>query len=154
ADLERKARSAVEHSEHDALNVEARVQTLSNELDRFEEVSQTLERIELALQRDEYPVGRRQRVDGQQAERGRAIDNHVIEGRQDRLERETESMLSLAETDQFDLGTDQIYVRRQEPQAGQGRWVDRLLGRFAPKEHMVHRGVEVGFVDAESGGGV
>src|SRR5262249_50950993 len=63
-------------------------------------------------------------------------------------------MLSLAETDQFDLGTDQIYVRRQEPQAGQGRWVDRLLGRFAPKEHMVHRGVEVGFVDAESGGGV
>src|SRR4029450_3954772 len=80
ADLERKACPAVEHREHDALHVEAGVQPLSNQLHRLEEVSQTLERVELALERDENPVGRHQRVDGQETEWGRAIDNHVGEG--------------------------------------------------------------------------
>src|SRR5262245_16613724 len=49
ADLERQAGSAVEHGEHDALDIEARVQPLSNEFHRLEEVSQAFERVELAL---------------------------------------------------------------------------------------------------------
>src|SRR5262245_44049615 len=51
ADLERQAGPAVEHGEHDALDIEARVQPLSNELHRLEEVSQAFEGVELALQR-------------------------------------------------------------------------------------------------------
>src|SRR5262245_35053837 len=64
-DLERKASPAVEHCEDDALDVEAGVQPLSNQLHRLEEVSQTLERIEFALERDENPVSRHERIDGQ-----------------------------------------------------------------------------------------
>src|SRR5262249_33042451 len=55
SDLEREASPAVEHREHDALHVEAGIQPLPDQLHCLEKVSQTLERIELALKRDENP---------------------------------------------------------------------------------------------------
>src|SRR5207249_855541 len=50
------------------LDVETEVQPLSHQLHRLEEVSQTLERVELALERDENPIGGNQRVDCQKTE--------------------------------------------------------------------------------------
>src|SRR3989338_4619506 len=74
ADLEREARSAVEHRQHDALDLESRVQALAHELHGLEQVSEPLEGVKLALQRHEDPVGGHQSVDCQEAERRRAID--------------------------------------------------------------------------------
>src|SRR4030095_16055061 len=65
ADLERQAGPSVEHSEHDALDGEARIQPLLNELHRLQEVSQTFEGVELALKRHQPSMGRHERVDGQ-----------------------------------------------------------------------------------------
>src|SRR5882724_11372665 len=154
ADLERETCPAVEHGEYDALDVEAEVQPLSHQLHRLEEVSETLERVELALERDENPIGGNQRVDRQKTERGWTIDDHVVKRRQDRLQRETEPVLALAEADQLDLCANQVDVRGEQPEAAQGRGVDSLLGRLAPQEHVVDRGVEASLADTKPGGRV
>ena len=48
-------------------------------LDRLEKLAEALQREELALQRHQHRVGRRHRVDGQEVQRRRAIDQHIGE---------------------------------------------------------------------------
>src|SRR2546430_11769404 len=57
ADQEGEARTAVEHREQDPEEVETRIQLLSNKLHGLlEQMGQSLERVELALERDEHSV--------------------------------------------------------------------------------------------------
>src|SRR5262245_14454097 len=64
SDLEREARSPIEHREQDAQKVEPRIQLLSNELHGLlEKMRQSLERVELALQRNQHSIGRDESVD-------------------------------------------------------------------------------------------
>src|SRR5256886_7571573 len=76
ADLESQARPSVEHREHDAPDREAWIQALADELDGLEQMGEPLKRVELALQGHEDPVGGRECVDRQQAERRGAVDDH------------------------------------------------------------------------------
>src|SRR4030095_1931207 len=78
--LERKARPSVEHRKHDACDLEARVEALTDELQCLEQVRETFERVELALEWDEHAIGSGQRVDGEKAERGRTVDDDVRVG--------------------------------------------------------------------------
>ena len=86
ANLESKARSAVEHCEHNAFDVETGVQPLTNEPYGLEEVRQTFERIKLALERDKSAIGGHEGIDREKAERGGAVDDDVVVRRSDRLE--------------------------------------------------------------------
>src|SRR5216684_3215971 len=64
ANLEREARPAVEHREHDPQDVETRVELLSHEPHGLlEEMGQPLERVELTLEWDEDAIGCYQSVD-------------------------------------------------------------------------------------------
>ena len=74
----RRVRGVV-HRQHRALDLESRVEVVGDEADRGQQLTEALEREVLALDRDERRVGRRQRVDRQQPERGRAIDQDVVE---------------------------------------------------------------------------
>src|SRR5689334_2834386 len=49
--LDGEARASVEHRQDDPLDRQARIQTLTNELHGFQEVRQSLQSVELALQR-------------------------------------------------------------------------------------------------------
>src|SRR5437773_455013 len=69
AHLQSEARPPIEHREHDPLDCEPWVQPLAHEFHRLEEVRQTFECIELALQRHQYAIRRRQGVDGQKEPR-------------------------------------------------------------------------------------
>src|SRR4030095_8626880 len=116
ANLEREARSAVEHREQDPEQVETGIQLLPNELHRLlEQVSKALERVELALQRDEHPIGCDQRVDRQETERRRAIDDDVVVGGRDGLESIPEPVLSPPAPYELDLGPDQVDIRWNQP---------------------------------------
>ena len=111
-DLEREARTTIEHREQDSQEIETRIQLLSHELHRLlEQMSQPLERVKLALQWDEDPVCRDERVDGQEPERRRTIDDDVVIGGRKRFERVPETVLAPLDSHELDLGADEVDVR-------------------------------------------
>src|SRR5437016_4767049 len=65
ADLDRETRASVEHREHDTLDRETRVQALAHELHGLQQIRQSFERVELALQRHQHAVRGGERVDRQ-----------------------------------------------------------------------------------------
>ena len=78
ADLQRQARAPIEHCQDNPEYGQAGIQPLTDELDGLYKVSQPLERVELALQRHQHPIGGDQRINGQQPKRRRAIDDDVL----------------------------------------------------------------------------
>src|SRR5882672_11622687 len=152
ADLEREARSTVEHREQDPQEVETGIQLLSNELHGLlEQMGQSLERVELALQRDEHSIRRDERVDRQQTQRRRAIDDDVVIGGRDCFERVPKSMLASLYSDELDLGSHQVDVRRQQTKAGYDGRPDCLLRRLPTQQHVIDRGVETALLDPQPG---
>src|SRR3989304_713904 len=76
--LFRKIVPAVIHGEKHAFYDESRIQVLFDKLDGVHESGQALERVILALNRDQHAVGRGQRVNGKQSERRRAVNEDVF----------------------------------------------------------------------------
>src|SRR5438046_10389573 len=77
-DLERETRPTIEHRQDDSIDPEAGIEPLPNQLHGLEQVSEPLERIELALKRNDHPIGSDQGIDGQEPERRRTIDDDVV----------------------------------------------------------------------------
>src|SRR5216117_2809701 len=102
ADLESQARPSVEHREHDALDREAWIQALADEPDGFEEMGESLKRVELALQGHEDPVGGRECVDRQQAKRRGTVDDHEVVGLGHGLECDSQAILALVNGHQLE----------------------------------------------------
>ena len=76
-DLVREIVARVEHGQHDAVDRQVRIERRPHLLDGLQQLRQAFEREELALQRHQDRVRRRHRVDGEQVERRRAVDQHV-----------------------------------------------------------------------------
>src|SRR2546426_3689739 len=72
-------------------------------LDRAHEVRQPLERVVLALHRDQHALCCSERVDGEQAEGRRAIDENEVVVAHDALERDLEPRLARLQFDQLDF---------------------------------------------------
>ena len=66
--------ASVDHRQQHSGDRQPRVQARADELDRVEELGETLERVVLALHGNEHAVGRGERVHGQRAERRGAVD--------------------------------------------------------------------------------
>jgi hypothetical protein len=118
-DLARQVVARVGHREQHALEREARIQLAAHELDRFEQAGQTFERVVLALQRDDHGVCRRQGVECEQPERGRAVDQHDLVGVADLGERALEPALAIDRGHELDLGAVEIATRRDQMQITQ-----------------------------------
>src|SRR5262245_18759013 len=112
-------------------------------------MSQSLERIELALQRHENAIRRGQRIDRQKAERRRAIDDDVAVGVERRQQRILEAMLTPVQRDELDFGTDEIDVRGQQLEVLHRSVADRLFDRFRTEEDVVGRRIELGLGDTK-----
>ena len=82
-DLRREPRAPVDHRQQDPRDREPRVEPRLDEVDRAEQLREALERVVLGLHRHEHAVGGGERVDGQRAERRRAVeeDERVRVGR-------------------------------------------------------------------------
>src|SRR5579883_2618326 len=76
-DLAGQPGAGIKHRQHHAGNVESGIQFVLHNLDRVQQMRQALQGQILALDRNDQAVRRHQRVDGQQAQRGRTIDNNV-----------------------------------------------------------------------------
>src|SRR5262245_19344350 len=77
-DLLTQVRALVEHREQDAVDVEPGVEGRTNAAHRADEIGEALEREVLAVPRNQHRVGGDERVECEQAERGRTVDEDVI----------------------------------------------------------------------------
>src|SRR5688572_6583784 len=109
-DLQRHAGAAVEHGEYDPLDNQPRIQALTNELDGFEKVRESLERVELALHRHEHAVGGHESIDREQPKRRRTVDDDVPLAAPQRSERNLQPAFTLIHPDQFDLRSHQVNI--------------------------------------------
>ena len=76
-DLVRQIVAGIEHGQHDAVDRQVRIERRAHLLHRLQQLRQTFEREELALQRHQDRVGSRHRVDREEVERRRAIDQDI-----------------------------------------------------------------------------
>src|ERR1051325_10978105 len=113
-DLVREVVPDIEHREQDAFEMEAGVQLALDELDRLEERREPFERVVLALQRHEDGIGRGERVQREQAERRRTVEQYEIEFLLYALKNFSQARFALFERDQLDLGAGQIARRRRD----------------------------------------
>ena len=76
--LARVQRARVVHRREHAVELDRRVQPVAHLVDRLDQQRDAAQGEELALERDEHAVARGQRVDGEQAERGLAVDEDDV----------------------------------------------------------------------------
>jgi hypothetical protein len=119
---------------------------------------ESLERVVLALDRDEHLIAGHERVERQQPQRRWAVDEDVVrpifrwELRDVRLDGATEPVLASHDGDQLDLRAGQVDRRRDALQVGAGRRrVHDLAERAVADQCVVDRRRAHGVLDAECG---
>ena len=118
----------------------------------LQQLAEPLQGVVLALDRDQHLVPGDQGVDGEQAQRRRAVDEDVVDLVLVRGDGGAEPVLPGDHRHQLDLGTGQVDGRRHAPQVG--RLVDRhggLRQRGALDQHLVDRRGAAGVLHPEPG---
>src|SRR6266576_980340 len=101
--LERQRQPRIEEGQDDAADLQAWVELALDELRRVRQRAEALERVVLALDRDQHVLRRHQGVDGEQAEGWRAVDDDVVVAHAQCLERVEKPAFAACEVDQLDL---------------------------------------------------
>src|SRR5690606_26845032 len=154
-DLPREVEPLVEHRQQDTVYLQARIDVTLGQADRVQELGQPLQRVELALDRDQHGIRRRERVQRQQAERGRAVHQDEVVPVAHGLERAAQHQLALRPVDQLDLGTDQVAARGRDVEERKVEASDEDVVEREPLDHdVVHGGVHVRALDADPAGRV
>ena len=119
AHLGGQPRARLEQAEHDAGQPQPVVQPAAHQVDRLQQLAQAVQGEEVRLQRQEHVVDRRQGVDRENAQRRRAVDEHVVELRPVDAgglgQRVAQDQLAAHDAGQLDLGGGQVDVRRRRP---------------------------------------
>src|SRR5690606_9522328 len=151
----REVEPLVEHRQQDTVYLQARIDVTLDQADRVQELGQPLQRVELALDRDQHGIRRRERVQRQQAERGRAVHQDEVVPVAHGLERAAQHQLALRPVDQLDLGTDQVAARGRDVEERKVEASDEDVVEREPLDHdVVHGGVHVRALDADPAGRV
>ena len=130
------------------------IQVLGDEPDVAHQLAEALERVVLALDRDQDLGGRRHAVDGEQTERRGTVDEDVVVVVTHLGERHLEPQLPAERRHQLDLGTGQVEARRSDEEVLDRRRLDAVLDGHVAQDHVVHRCLQAADVDAEAGAGV
>ena len=152
-DLLRQVVAAVVHRQHDTGNAQVLVGGLPYFADREHELRQPLQRKEFALQGHDNRVGRHHRVDGQNIQRGRAIDQDVVKPK--RIHRQlpqgvVQQKRPLLIRNELDVGGAEIGCRGDNRQVRHTRRLDGLLRRGVADEKIIGRHVALFRPDPEA----
>ena len=141
------------------------IERLAHLLHRLQKLRETFEREELALQRHQDRVRRRHRIDGQQIERGRTVDQHVSEGGLLRPghsrvggaqlgERIAQAEGAVARLADLELEAGEVDGRGSDEEPRYRGRENRRPQRGVADQHVIGRGAPAGALDAEAGRGV
>ena len=139
--------------------VRLRIERGPDLLDRLQELRQALEGEELALQRHQNRVRRRHRVDGDEIERRRAVDQHIGVGRRpgpslSARERLAQPVGAVALVRDLELEAGEVDGRRADVQPRHRGRLDRVAHRHLADQDVVGRALPALAVDAEPGRGI
>ena len=90
------------------MNLEPRIKVTLHAIDRLHQMRQAFQRIELALHRHEHGIGCAKRIERQQSQRRRAINQHMIVGQGDSGERIGKTIFAPFEIDEFKFGAGKL----------------------------------------------
>ena len=117
-DLLAQIRALVEHREQHAFDVESGVERGADAAHRADEIGETFEREVLAVQRNQHGVGGDERVEREQAERGRTVDEDVVVVVAQRMRAAREAVPRARQRDHLDFGAGQVAVGGDERAGG------------------------------------
>ena len=111
----------VGHGKDDAGDAETRIERRLHPAQGRHQRGKAFECVVLAGHRNQHGLGRDECVDGQQAERWRRVDQHVVEPPACFMEQWTEASFAALEAGEDQLRAGQAAVRRDQRQPGNGR---------------------------------
>ncbi len=153
-DLAGQIRTIIKHGEEDSFNFQRMLERISNALNCIHQFGYTFEGEEFALDRNEHGVGGDERIQGQEIQRRRAIDqNEIVLG--------AYCLYFIAQTEftsgcvhQFQIGSDQILIAGDQIEAFKFSMQDGL-GDFGPTQENMVQARKVGTLcGSHSCGGV
>jgi len=100
--------AVIVHGENDAFDKEAGIESLTDAFDGIEELADAFEGKILGLHGDEDRVGGDEGVEGEQVERGGAIEDENSELAANGLECVAEAIFAEFRVDQLDVGSDEV----------------------------------------------
>ena len=136
------------------MTLRSRLRLAWNLLDGVDQVGEALERIVLALHRNDHAMRRAQTVQGQHRQRWRAVDEHEIVAIRDLSQSIAQAILAPIELHQLDFRTGKVAIRRQDivlSRLGSNTY-SRQFGE--PDQQVVNRVLERPLVDAAAHGGI
>lgn len=107
-DLAGEIEASVVHGEEDAIEGQVRIYALLNAVNGVEELGKAFQRIIFALDRDKDGVRGGEHVDGEESERGRAVDEDEVIAIADWGEGFAHSELSIGAIDELYLGAGEV----------------------------------------------
>nr|BFF15790.1 hypothetical protein GCM10025699_70930 [Microbacterium flavescens] len=161
-DLLREIGASVVHGQEDARHGQTGVEVLLDQLDVAQQLTQTLEGVILALDRDQDFSCSDEGIDRQEPERRRAVDEDVVvalTGRlgplEVRLQCRPEPLLPGDERHELDLGAGEVDGRRDAEQRLElGALLDDVVHVPVVDDDVVDAGSVSAVVDTQGGGGV
>src|SRR5918994_1605412 len=134
--LARVERPPVEHRRQDPLDLDVGIEVLPDHGERALQLDEAAEREVLALHGNDHTLGRDERVDRQQPERGRCVDDDEVVPLLDRSERLLERPFPPDHARQRELGSRQVDRRNGEMNL---RLLDHLVDRQPMDKYVEHR---------------
>jgi hypothetical protein len=125
----------VVHGAHEAFDFERGIEAHAHGLDRVEQVGQAFESEVFALHGNEHAVRGGERVNGEQAERRRTVDEHGVVAVAEFGEVILEARFARQRVHELDLGGGEVGAAGQQVEAG-FRLDDRVLDRRFIEQHV------------------
>ena len=151
--LLRQPRARLVQRQHDAGDLQRRVDALGDQGRRLQQLAHAVQGQEVRLQRNEHLVGRRQGVERQHAQRRGAVHEDEVEGAFVLQQQVAQDHLAADDAGQLDLGGGQVDVGAGHPEVVLDL-AAHLGQRPGVDQHVVHRRRLAVGLDAEVGGGV
>lgn len=147
-------RPPIEHRQDDAEDLQPRVEHSTDQVEGVAELAQSLQGVELTLDRDDDRLGRGEAVHREQSERGRAVHQEVVVLARCRLQRHLQPGLARQRTGQLDLCPGQVHRCGRDPEVGDASIDDGRREGARVEEAVVDGRCEARLIHADPTGGV
>ena len=108
--IARQLGSGIEHGADNGADAQSWIEITANEVDVAKQLTQALKGVILALDGHDYFVCGREPIHGQQTQRRRAVDQHIVKLVDNRSDRFFEAGFPAHDRHQFDFSTRQVQV--------------------------------------------
>ena len=142
----------VVHREDDSLDIQTWIEPLPDEIDRVDQLAQSLKRIIFTLDRNQHRVRSRHGIDRQDTQRGRAVQEYEIIIVADKIQGIPQNIFLPLNADQLNLRSRQIDIGCDQIQIRHNVRNDRLIHRTVVQQQFIDRVLLVVFVHAETAG--